>query len=257
MRAERKADKRDRKQEAIDRYHARQADRATYTDPFHSDSDPAFEEYSAGERAEMGLGDAPQGDTNGSSYSHALDTPHIPYQSTGTKYAGYSAPSKRKWCSHHGRRSVITLRECEIFASTSAYASDLNVDLLLSCTGSNPERKVISAPESYKHLCKYVRSPDAISLPWSDGAAPPVQFNFWIQLLHCLPKSLGIYCVGSHGRTGTALAALLMCDTELTALQAIAKIREVHCRECVETYAQREYLLDLENYLTEERSLCK
>lgn len=88
-----------------------------------------------------------------------------------------------------------------------------------------------------------------IELDWPDGSAPPVALGFWVQLWRLLQergvKSMGVCCFGGHGRTGTALAALMIADG-VVADSAIKVVRSVHCKRAIETQAQERYLNKLD-----------
>jgi protein-tyrosine phosphatase len=65
-------------------------------------------------------------------------------------------------------------------------------------------------------------------------------------------------CVGGHGRTGTALAALMLAtDPQITAKESINNVRKLHCENAIESDVQEKYLAQLEiqrNKMLKEKS---
>lgn len=84
---------------------------------------------------------------------------------------------------------------------------------------------------------------DAIFLEWPDMAAfrdfPTLEASLkWLMTYARKGQMADIGCVGSHGRTGTALACLLVMEEGLTAEEAIKAVRKRHCQRCIETDRQ-------------------
>lgn len=100
-----------------------------------------------------------------------------------------------------------------------------------------------------KHLPreKSVRPPILLRLGWPDMAPPPVGvgLSFWRELWELLPVGITVIaCEGGHGRSGTALAAMLIArgmDPE----EAIEYVRRMHCSYAIETAEQEAYLRSL------------
>ena len=87
-----------------------------------------------------------------------------------------------------------------------------------------------------------------IMLDWSDGSDIDLPIQFWIELREYLAETkqnMLIFCMGGHGRTGTAIAALLI-SSGWKAKTAIEWIRKNYCHEAIETKVQEWYLEDLE-----------
>lgn len=88
-----------------------------------------------------------------------------------------------------------------------------------------------------------------ISIDWKDYHAPPVGAGFWLAL-HMEAKRLGykkvlVYCYGGHGRTGTALAGILIECAHYDDKHAIDFVREKMCKKCVESKEQEDYLAEI------------
>lgn len=91
------------------------------------------------------------------------------------------------------------------------------------------------------------RTFDVLHLDWSDGDDPPFDAEFLHDLLEQVPTGGHVVfcCVGGHGRTGTALAALRILGTNCSANEAISYIRKAYCFDAVETTRQIQWLCDL------------
>jgi hypothetical protein len=91
---------------------------------------------------------------------------------------------------------------------------------------------------------------NVVAFKWRDGRAPNVGADFWEELWEMLPAKTLVCCLGGHGRTGTAIAALMMAADEAiwSPLVAILTVRSKHCPHAVESTKQFKYL----NCLAEE-----
>lgn len=118
-------------------------------------------------------------------------------------------------------------------------------------------------PITFQQGAEKLIDPSALLLPqaptidiaWTDGGAPwQLDQDFWIALIKELARLKGnvlIHCFGGHGRTGTALAALvgLMADagfkmpTEIPCV--VSWVREHYNPYAVETLIQLRYLNNL------------
>jgi len=83
---------------------------------------------------------------------------------------------------------------------------------------------------------------------WDDGAAPrnpaTEALVTWLVAQIQAGKIIDIGCMGSHGRTGTLLALLILEIEGGTAKEAIDKVRSRHCVECIETYRQECFIFN-------------
>jgi len=99
--------------------------------------------------------------------------------------------------------------------------------------------------ERFEELRLYVHRPQLLRLAWEDMSVPPVGLEFWSKLWDLLPQGITVItCFGGHGRSGTALAALLIANG-FSAMDAIDYVRTVHCNLAIETLEQEEYLARL------------
>lgn len=99
---------------------------------------------------------------------------------------------------------------------------------------------------------------DYITIDWSDGGAPPVDVGFWTALHNEVQKrglqKVLFYCMGGHGRTGTALASILIEVAGFDPDSAVKWIHKNYCKEAIETNSQINYLNDLWDKVTKAKS---
>ena len=160
----------------------------------------------------------------------------------------WSKPARRKACWHHGT-AVFKLDGRTIGAASNRGARiPANTALLVDCAADEFYCSD-SRTGAEAELSKFVLVPDVIRLPWHDGEAPPVLHAFWLAVWDRMTKPgdhVVFTCIGGHGRTGTAIAAMLMVIGKMTAAQAVEAVRTKHCVEAIETRPQEEYLRALE-----------
>jgi hypothetical protein len=99
------------------------------------------------------------------------------------------------------------------------------------------------------HMYKPPKLKNFISIDWPDMSEPPVEPGFF-KALHesVLKKKLKkvlFYCFGGHGRTGTALASVLIEVCDFSAEQATKWVHKHYCKEAIESSTQKKWLKDL------------
>lgn len=119
--------------------------------------------------------------------------------------------------------------------------------LLLNLTGTSVlSRHVIPVPEL--HRWEEPAALPEIVLDWPDMGVVSLPRSFWEDLVAHLTNTqrrMLLFCVGGHGRTGTALACLMVvCGW--TSEDAIAWIRANYCQKAIETLAQELYIRQIE-----------
>ena len=184
--------------------------------------------------------------TSGGSWFNGTYTPHK---------LGFTA---KKLCDHEGDTPVFAIGEMNFFGADSKGAGKgaWGKDAIIDCAGVAPKpasQFIDSNQRKYRQLnSKPTR--DYIRLHWQDYGTPPVGRDFWIRLLGLLPKegNILVCCMGSHGRTGTAMACLMVASNLWTASEAIDYVRRNHCEEAIETAAQETYI---ESIQTREQAL--
>jgi hypothetical protein len=186
------------------------------------------------------------------------DRPVLGYDSwdIGNKhpYDGYLSYTKR--CPvHTGAESVYRSLD-KLVSLGGAQGHDVNgtaADLVLDLAGlySGAAIKLIkSGPDDWLHLNALVpKVAPSIVFNWPDGAAVPANVEFWRQVWIRLKatavqtRHVIVCCAGGHGRTGTALASLILADDlTMTADTAMQWVRAHHCASAIETKDQERYL---------------
>lgn len=114
---------------------------------------------------------------------------------------------------------------------------------------------VKSGPDRFNVLREHVRSdrvqlqfPEVLRLAWPDMKEPPVTIDFWRELWKLLPPSghTLFTCIGGHGRTGTALAAMILVDDpKISAKDAMDLVRKLHCSHAIESTSQEDYIEEI------------
>ena len=120
--------------------------------------------------------------------------------------------------------------------------------LVLACAEPNSGSAgnfVKSGPADYLALNAKFRRADVVRLDWPDMSAPEgIGIEFWRSLWEMLPSGLTVAaCQGSHGRSGTLMAALLLASGAFSeAVEAIVHVRAMHCDQAIEASSQIRYL---------------
>lgn len=89
---------------------------------------------------------------------------------------------------------------------------------------------------------------EILACPWRDYGPPPAGFEDFLrdQVVPELAagRKLLVYCIGSHGRTGSFLASLISL-LEPETVDPIVAARERHCKKAVESREQAEAIFAL------------
>lgn len=159
---------------------------------------------------------------------------------------------RNSWtCSHHTHTNpIFRIGECEIYGGAHhqvIYAS-LAWRLVISMAGAySAPSAVLSMSDDARALLP--NTLPAAEFPWlaiecEDGDAPELCRDDWETLvsdLSVLRGRVAVYCLGGHGRTGTALSILAAlsgaCDAD-----PVAFIRKAYCPNAVETREQIAYI---------------
>jgi hypothetical protein len=165
-------------------------------------------------------------------------------------------------CYHTGEAVVLKINGVSVYGASVYKLTPADGDVLLNCSGTPRDYEEDQEfPAGYESLSDYVARFTVINLNWVDGDAPDVTPGFWRDLPRLVKRNGGTslvpYCLGSHGRTGTALAALAIVHKRLSAYCAVEAIREIHCHKAVETRAQINYLAGVENWARGEGAAIK
>lgn len=167
---------------------------------------------------------------------------------------GYSTVYAPK-CSHHGDSVVFVdkARGISLAAATGSAFQARFADLVIDCayqyTPAAARARISGDFPAIEELQKFVKKePRYIKIEWPDMGEPYVTGQFWVELYKRIPNNTRVVavCVGGHGRSGTAITALLLCaDSQATPSKAISLVRERHCKNAVESETQDLYLLEV------------
>jgi Protein-tyrosine phosphatase len=150
----------------------------------------------------------------------------------------------------------------EVYVGTKAYCTpeleEMDFDIILNCAGSGsvlPNHKIpMPWGKKYEHL-----NAKEIQLDWPDFGIPIIKLDFWGELLKHIKQHKSkvlIFCMGGHGRTGTALAALMIADGYQP---QVAKdwIWKNYCRKAIESTGQEAYLDRIFDYYSRKQKKAK
>ena len=132
-------------------------------------------------------------------------------------------------------------------------------DVILNCSGSSVSaRHNIPLPgfEKWENFSTLKE----IQLDWPDRDIVDLPFEFWRELLDYFEKNESkvlVFCVGGHGRTGTAIACIMVASG-WKANEAISWLRRNYCKEAIEEQVQEWYIRTMETaYNKAERKKAK
>ncbi|HYF57055.1 MAG TPA: hypothetical protein VEA41_22585 [Salinarimonas sp.] len=153
-------------------------------------------------------------------------------------------------CTHEGWDTVVEVGDVT-FGGAAGKDIPRTTDavLIVDCAGSARrfDRTGGQFPDKYAPLARHLVGIPRIELPWDDMGPPPVTREFFAELPGLVGKGhVIVNCYGGHGRTGTALAALMLVHNPgMKAREAIEHIRNLHCEHAVESISQVQWLCDL------------
>lgn len=172
-----------------------------------------------------------------------------PTQQTMGFVSGATLPT---WVPPHKHQPthVIKGKGWNVYCGKGADCEDLANDfnLVMNLTGrSIKETHVIPMPE----LAKWTHGGQKFTemlIDWPDYGVTTLPLAFWQDLLAYMEAGkldLLVFCVGGHGRTGTAVASILIVALGYSAEKAIDWVRTNYCKKAIESVTQEEYLEDL------------
>lgn len=89
--------------------------------------------------------------------------------------------------------------------------------------------------------------PDEMVIDWTDRGMPELRAAWWREFPKLVKeagyKEMVVFCFGGHGRTGTALASLMIANgIEKDPIKAIEWVRKNHCSKAIEGSEQELYI---------------
>lgn len=113
------------------------------------------------------------------------------------------------------------------------------------------KEKVVTGTRKWESLNKHFikEKINEVVIDWMDGQSLRVGKEFWLDLwkmvLEEKAETICFCCMGGHGRTGTAIAALWGLVLGVSPAVAIRETRNRICAEAVETETQERYVYSL------------
>jgi hypothetical protein len=155
-------------------------------------------------------------------------------------------------CHHNGQTVTFTLTSGKRLYAAQGHKLGLpgvslgHLGLIVDCAGIVQGRRFVKGSTAPRYRSLNLDAfPDVVTLAWPDMTAPThVGIRFWERLVSMMPQDTAVCCVGGHGRTGTALASMLVADGA-TAEDAIKRVRAEHCGRAIETKQQEDYIKGL------------
>lgn len=161
-----------------------------------------------------------------------------------------------KHCRESKAQPVLVIGKCEVWGGRESQIMPIadQFECIISLLGNvkRPATKFSLSRGSrrmFRHLSAYQqRRNNVICIDWPDMQAPQLDKGFWEALAQDLGGITGkaaIFCMGGHGRTGTALSALAQVTEYAPAItngDVVRWLRSVYCDHAVETEDQVRYL---------------
>lgn len=152
----------------------------------------------------------------------------------------------------HDPEFVMEIDGTKYYGSDCRGAKNFLGDAMINFTKvSDLPQKIIPELREYMDLPTY----SEIMIPWPDFGLPGVQINFWEALHEYILeqgwKDVCFHCQAGHGRTGTALATMLIALDHKTPLEALWHVRTKYCEHAIETNGQCDYLVQVDGFYNE------
>lgn len=153
----------------------------------------------------------------------------------------------------HKPSPVFSLNGVVYHGASASGVRHFNGNLVVNFTGSRnlPYGDLATSMIKYFDL----GFANELMVPWPDFGLPAVKDTFWVALhskiLNNNWESVCFHCAMGHGRTGTALCAMLIKVANYSGRDAVMLVRDEYCKNAVETRAQMNYLADLAGDSTE------
>ena len=136
----------------------------------------------------------------------------------------------------------------EVYAGSLSRVEDSfwEFDLLVNCTRKREGGMKNTIPSGLGINSKYVDplKDRELVLDWPDMRHPNLPARFWVELYGAIRRHRRtlVFCMGGHGRTGTALSILRMIDKQVQGRSAVKWIRGNYCEKAVEVPSQMGYV---------------
>lgn len=123
------------------------------------------------------------------------------------------------------------------------------MDLVINLTGKKlftAKSRLVALPRAFKSLENDFVTVDEMVWNWTDYSDFPAGRSFWEKLYSLIQdsgrKRILFFCVGGHGRTGTAAACLKTVALDIHGGVAIREVRKAYCEKAIEAKIQENYV---------------
>lgn len=185
-------------------------------------------------------------------------------------YGSKSAGFHQGGCQHMGKIKVFEFDGRAVYGAGSSIVVDETTRAVIDLSGSAASEigkfdLAQAAKSFFGHTCDEPfknavlsalakddqTKPVYVRLDWPDMGIPKgnIGVAFWRAVWNLLPTGtegqpakIIVNCMGGHGRTGTALSALLICNGGYSWADAVNYVRLHHCTNAVESNSQIDYL---------------
>lgn len=167
-------------------------------------------------------------------------------------------PPKEK-C-RHAPTAVFRVKDSDVvyYGGSDSKVQEFDFEGLVICLLGrdqliSPKKPVRSTGDWAKKLKNYMDvgdvHPNYMTIDWPDYSIPPVLPGFFKALQEEVEekgiKKVLFFCMGGHGRTGTALASVLIEVCNFSSKQATRWVHEKYCKEAIESTSQKDWLKDI------------
>lgn len=170
--------------------------------------------------------------------------------SSGSSWSGSGSGGYAYSKCRHKPTAVFTIGDIYYCGGSAIWCEDEEFEdgyLVVNLLGE--EKPLFTTnTKKYEELRPYtnVLKTKTVNIKWPDMRVPPVQKEFWRKLHEIAEKDkihhVLFYCMGGHGRTGTALASILVTVANQQGDDAIAFVKKHYCKEAIETKEQENYI---------------
>ena len=153
----------------------------------------------------------------------------------------------------HSPTKVVEIDGIQYYCADKGGVAEFKGDAVLNLSGRQhiPQFDIPELDAEVEH--QY----EELLFAWPDFGVPHIKPTFWAAL-HRFVKAQGwssvcIHCEGGHGRTGTAIVALMMSVGSMDLVDAVGEMRRLYCRYAIETPEQIDYLRELYFWLSGDK----
>jgi protein-tyrosine phosphatase len=203
------------------------------------------------------IGGGPAMETGTARHQAYTPTPIVYNGATGYVH-GAPATSQQvvpytKFCKgHRGDQIVWTYANgTTLRGGSKMEISLMDLDFVVDCVGLDSVRPPVKMNSKWAAaLNAFLAGPEIVPLDWPDRGIISVTWEFWRTLRANFPVGgkVACCCFGGHGRTGTALASLLV-EEGVDPGDAVDIVRDLHCEDAIESKTQMNYVYWLADHM--------